>query len=109
MDLLPTPEQEEIVSTVRAQLDKQFELNALAADERTGFRSPAAAVRAMGTPKKGTAKVVRPTRSNQNAYDTAYREYRDLADLMLRTSLDGRSSHAQDRTEKRAAKRSTNR
>ncbi len=33
MDLLPTPEQEEIVSTVRAQLDKQFELNALAAHD----------------------------------------------------------------------------
>jgi alkylation response protein AidB-like acyl-CoA dehydrogenase len=31
MDLLPTPEQEEIVATVRAQLDKQVELNALAA------------------------------------------------------------------------------
>ncbi|HPU38073.1 MAG TPA: acyl-CoA dehydrogenase family protein [Microthrixaceae bacterium] len=31
MDLLPTPEQEEIVTTVRAQLDKQFGLNALAA------------------------------------------------------------------------------
>ncbi len=34
MDLLPTPEQEEIVTTVRAQLDKQFELNSLA--ERDG-------------------------------------------------------------------------
>ena len=33
MDLLPTPEQEEIVTTVRSQLDKQFELNALAAHD----------------------------------------------------------------------------
>ncbi len=34
MDLLPTPEQEEIVTTVRAQLDNQFGLNVLA--ERDG-------------------------------------------------------------------------
>ncbi len=31
MDLLPTPEQDEIVSTVRSQLDKDFDLNALSA------------------------------------------------------------------------------
>jgi alkylation response protein AidB-like acyl-CoA dehydrogenase len=31
MDLLPTPEQDEIVSTVRSQLDKDFDLHALAA------------------------------------------------------------------------------
>ena len=30
MDLLPTPEQDEIITTVRAQLDQQFGLHALA-------------------------------------------------------------------------------
>ena len=33
MDLLPTPEQEEIVTTVRAQLERRFALNDLAAND----------------------------------------------------------------------------
>ncbi len=37
MDLLPTPEQDEIVATVRAQLDREFDLHALA--ERDGAAS----------------------------------------------------------------------
>lgn len=63
-------------------------LGALTASDRTGFRSAAAAVKAMAAPKPGVkgreAIVVKPNRRNRTAYDAAYREYRDLADTFQR-------------------------
>lgn len=59
-------------------------LGALAAGERTGFRTAEAAVRAMAAPKRGVpgreSHVVRPNRSHRAAYDAAYDEYQALAD-----------------------------
>ena len=59
-------------------------LGALAAGERTGFRSAAAAVRAMAAPKRGVPGrellVVRPNRGHRAAYEKSYQEYRALAD-----------------------------
>jgi L-ribulokinase len=63
-------------------------LGALAASEQIGFRSAAAAVRAMAAPKPGVrgreARVVRPNRSHRAAYDAAYREYRELTKTFQR-------------------------
>jgi L-ribulokinase len=59
-------------------------LGALAAGERTGFLSAAAAVRAMAAPKRGVPGrellVVRPNRGHRAAYEKSYQEYRALAD-----------------------------
>jgi len=49
-------------------------LGALAAD---AFASPAAAIRAMATAK--AAPVVKPSACHRRAYDTLYRQYRELA------------------------------
>lgn len=58
-------------------------LGALAAGKRTGFRSAAAAVRAMASPGRGAQEnelvVVRPNRRHRAAYEQAYIEYRTLA------------------------------
>jgi len=63
-------------------------LGALAASERTGFRSAAAAVRAMAAPKPGVrgreAHIIRPNRGHRAAYDAAYYEYRELAETFQR-------------------------
>jgi L-ribulokinase len=54
-----------------------------AGGEATGFASPAAAIQAMAAPRADdparAARTVQPTRANERAYDSAYREYRDLA------------------------------
>lgn len=59
-------------------------LGALAAGERTGFRTAEAAVRAMAAPKRGVpgreSHVVRPNRGHRATYDKVYDEYRALAD-----------------------------
>lgn len=59
-------------------------LGALAAGERTGFRTAEAAVRAMAAPKRGVSgresHVVRPNRGHRATYDKVYDEYRGLAD-----------------------------
>ena len=53
-------------------------LGALAAG---AFASPGEAIRAMATPKPGTAPVYRPNRSHRAAYDALYCEYRRLGDF----------------------------
>jgi len=49
----------------------------------SGFASPASAIQAMAEPQvenpARAARTVQPTRANEHAYDSAYREYRDLA------------------------------
>ncbi len=64
-------------------------LGAIAASERTGFRSAAVAVRTMAGVKPGMpgreGKVVRPNRANRAAYSAAYKAYRDLAASFART------------------------
>ena len=50
-------------------------LGALAAG---AFASPGAAIRAMATPKPGTAAVFKPNRRHRATYDALYREYRRL-------------------------------
>ena len=50
-------------------------LGALAAG---AFASPRAAIRAMATPKPGTAAVFKPNRRHRATYDALYREYRRL-------------------------------
>jgi L-ribulokinase len=68
-------------------------LGTLAAGERAGFRSPAAAVRAMAAPLPGVrgreAHLIRPNRKNRAAYEAAYREYRVLAQTFQRTPSNG--------------------
>ncbi len=58
-------------------------LGAIAAGERTGFRSAATAVRTMAGVKPGVpgreGTIVRPNRANRAAYAAAYKAYRDLA------------------------------
>jgi L-ribulokinase len=54
-------------------------LGALAAG---AFPSPGAAVRAMATPRPGTAAVFQPNRAHRAAYDALYREYRRLGDFL---------------------------
>jgi L-ribulokinase len=53
-------------------------LGALAAG---AFKSPGDAIRAMATPKAGTAPVFKPDRSHRAAYDSLYRGYRRLGDF----------------------------
>ena len=53
-------------------------LGALAAG---AFQSPGEAIRAMATPKPGTAPVFAPTRSHRASYEALYREYRRLGDF----------------------------
>ncbi len=53
-------------------------LGALAAG---AFASPGDAIRAMATPKRGTAPVFKPNRSHRSQYDALYREYRRLGDF----------------------------
>ena len=68
-------------------------LGALAAGDRTGFRSAAAAVRAMAAPKRGVAgreaHVVRANRSRHSAYEVAYKEYREWAESFRSKRLSG--------------------
>ncbi|MEI6193868.1 MAG: FGGY-family carbohydrate kinase, partial [Verrucomicrobiota bacterium] len=45
------------------------------------FASPGDAIRAMATPKPGTAPVFKPNRSHRSAYDDLYREYRRLGNF----------------------------
>ncbi len=55
-------------------------LGALAARERTGFRTASAAIRAMASNQEsGNERIVRPNRAYRKAYETAYEEYRALA------------------------------
>jgi L-ribulokinase len=56
----------------------------------SGFTSASAAIQAMATPRDNdpsrTSRTVSPTRSNTQTYDSAYREYRDLARYFQQTS-----------------------
>jgi L-ribulokinase len=65
-------------------------LGALAASDRTPFRSASQAVRAMAGPSKEhtdrTPHVVRPNRRNKSAYAAAYEEYRSLAATFTKAS-----------------------
>jgi L-ribulokinase len=58
-------------------------LGVLAAGAKhSGFRSTAAAVRAMaGGEGNSAARIVKPQRANQKCYDALYGAYRDLAQL----------------------------
>lgn len=58
-------------------------LGVLAAGPKvSGFRSPAAAIRAMaGGRGQDSARIVKPHRANRKAYDLLYAAYRDLAHL----------------------------
>ena len=59
-------------------------LGALAAPERTGFGSAAAAIRAMAVaPQEGRQRVVHPSADAHAAYQLHYREYRRMAELPL--------------------------
>ena len=59
-------------------------LGALAASERTGFRTATAAVRAMAAAQRGVpgreSRRIRPSRRNRRVYEAAYEEYRRLAE-----------------------------
>jgi L-ribulokinase len=78
-------------------------LGALAAGDRTGFRSAAAAVRAMAGSKRKSAdrerRVVRPNRGNRAAYEHAYREYRSLAESCRRNQCDWSSENSRSNDE----------
>ncbi len=54
-------------------------LGALAAG---AFTSPGEAIRAMATPKPGSASVFKPHRAHRATYDALYREYRRLGDFL---------------------------
>ncbi|MBT5928232.1 MAG: ribulokinase [Verrucomicrobia bacterium] len=53
-------------------------LGALAAE---AFSSPREAIRAMATPKPGTATVFEPNHAHSKTYEALYREYRQLGDF----------------------------
>jgi L-ribulokinase len=54
-----------------------------AGSDESGFPSATEAIRSMATPSSdspsGPARVIPPTKENKAAYDSAYRDYRDLA------------------------------
>jgi L-ribulokinase len=60
----------------------------------SGFPSASAAIQAMAAPRADdparAARTVQPTRANERAYDSAYREYRDLAKHFQNMSRDKR-------------------
>jgi L-ribulokinase len=60
-----------------------------AGSEASGFTSAATAIQAMAGPRDNNsaraARVVRPTSAHASAYDSAYREYRDLANYFQHT------------------------
>ena len=69
-------------------------LGALVADHRaTGFKSAAAAIRAMAKPDDGDAQVLRPNRAISRQYRQIYTQYRELATTIqnLSSSTDRRS------------------
>jgi L-ribulokinase len=51
------------------------------------FQDSESAIRAMSMPKKGQARIVKPTRSLQNTYNRLYKSYRELGDFVQSANL----------------------